>query len=423
MPATPSDVNIKARWIAPMSGEEELLEAHTLVIRDGRILDVLPHSAASERYAPRVELDRPTHVAMPGLVNARTRLAPLPDASGEGFWSDGALLGVANMLKSGITCFCEAGCFPPDVAAVAAAQGLRTVIGLPVAAHSSAWARTPGEYLTRALELRDRYKLHPSISARFAPLRAEHLDDETLGRLATLAAELDAGILLSLHESRHEVDASVRLRGKRPLQRFQDIGLLGPASTVSHLTSLDDADLDLVVRSGAAVTLCLASGLMRGHGVPPLAALQLPPLRLSLGTDAEHCGPGQDLWSEIRLLALHAPGMNPGSVLAAATRGGAAALGLDGETGTLEPGKWADVCCVDLSGPATQPMDDPLRRLAFAGGRDLVSDVWVGGRQLLAEGRFTRLDWPRLASSLAAMHPSPSPSTPLPHTTATEIRP
>ena len=79
MLAAPSDVNIKARWIAPMTGEGELLEAHTLVIRDGRILDVLPHGAAAERYSPRVELERPTHLAMPGLVNARTRLAPISD--------------------------------------------------------------------------------------------------------------------------------------------------------------------------------------------------------------------------------------------------------------------------------------------------------------------------------------------------------
>jgi 5-methylthioadenosine/S-adenosylhomocysteine deaminase len=66
----------------------------------------------------------------------------------------------------------------------------------------------------------------------------------------------------------------------------------------------------------------------------------------------------------------------------------------------LEPGKWADLCCVDLSGPATQPAGDPLRRLVEAGGRDSVSDVWVAGRHLLADGRFTRLDWPDLAARL-----------------------
>ena len=88
-------------------------------------------------------------------------------------------------------------------------------------------------------------------------------------------------------------------------------------------------------------------------------------------------------------------------MIAAATRGGAAALGLDAEIGTLEAGKWADLCCLDLAGPATQPVYDPLRQGIFSGGRDLVSDVWVAGRQLLCDGQFTRLDWPSLAARLS----------------------
>jgi 5-methylthioadenosine/S-adenosylhomocysteine deaminase len=79
--------------------------------------------------------------------------------------------------------------------------------------------------------------------------------------------------------------------------------------------------------------------------------------------------------------------------LATATRGGAAALGLDADVGTLEPGKWADLCCVDLGGPGIQPLGDPVTQLVFCGGRDIVSDVWVAGRQLLSDGELTRLDW------------------------------
>ena len=84
--------------------------------------------------------------------------------------------------------------------------------------------------------------------------------------------------------------------------------------------------------------------------------------------------------------------------LNAATRGGAAVLGLGSEVGTLEAGKWADLCCVDLSGPATQPLSDPLTQLVFGGGRDIVSDVWVAGRDLLSGGELTRLDWPDVAA-------------------------
>ena len=65
--------------------------------------------------------------------------------------------------------------------------------------------------------------------------------------------------------------------------------------------------------------------------------------------------------------------------------------------GTIEPGKWADLCCVDLGGPATQPLRDPITQLVFCGGRDIVSDVWVAGRHLLADGEMTRMDWSAVA--------------------------
>jgi 5-methylthioadenosine/S-adenosylhomocysteine deaminase len=109
----------------------------------------------------------------------------------------------------------------------------------------------------------------------------------------------------------------------------------------------------------------------------------------------------------MKLLTLHSraagaadPTLTPWDALAAATRGGAGVLGLDAEIGTLEAGKWADLCCIDLSGPAAAPLHEPVRQLVFAGGRDMVSDVWVAGRQLLSKGQFTRLDWPSLAARL-----------------------
>jgi 5-methylthioadenosine/S-adenosylhomocysteine deaminase len=92
---------------------------------------------------------------------------------------------------------------------------------------------------------------------------------------------------------------------------------------------------------------------------------------------------------------------NAWDALHAATRGGAAVLGIEGEVGSLEAGKWADLCCVDLSGPGTQPLNDPLAQLVFGGGRDMVSDVWVAGRQLLSGRELTRLEWPQVAARSA----------------------
>ena len=409
MRKVPCDLHITPRWMLPMGAERELLERHTLVVRDGRILEIVAADAALERYAPRVSLERPGHLLMPGLVNAYTRIGTL---SGEGaapaFSQDLAALGIANMLKAGVTAFCDVGYFPGEVAGTAVAQGLRAVIGLPVAARPSAWAQGPAEYLTRALKLRDEYKAHPSIATVFAPLGSNALENATLARVSTLAAELDAGIVVAVNRSRRDIDECVARHGMRPLARLETLGLVTPALIAVHAASLEEAELELIRRAGTGIVLCLAADLARGEGLPPIAALaaaRSAGVRLCLGSaDA-----GQDLWNDIKLLALHGhiaaaqPLLRAREVLEVATRGGAAALGLDTEIGSLEAGMWADLLCLDLGGPAMQPALEPLAQLLLNGGRDLVSDVWVAGRQLLSEGQFTRLDWPELAARLKAL--------------------
>src|SRR5690606_31997966 len=78
--------------------------------------------------------------------------------------------------------------------------------------------------------------------------------------------------------------------------------------------------------------------------------------------------------------------------LAMATINGARALGLADEIGSIEAGKWADLCCVDLGRPSTWPVYDPVAQLVYAAGRDQVEDVWVAGRRMVADGRLARMD-------------------------------
>jgi len=411
MLAVPSDMHITPRWILSMAGDAELLEEHTLVLRDGRILDILPSQGAAERYAPRVCLQRPAHLLMPGLVNAHTLIEPLGPHASPQHARDAATLGIARMLRSGVTAFCAVGHIPSELARAAELQGMRAVVGLPIAEHPSPWARNAGEYLTRALKLRDAYKGHPSVSTAFAPLRAHALEDSTLARIGTLAAELDAATVLTVHDSRRDIDACVARHGLRPIARLESLGMLSPALLAAHTVHLESAEIELLRRAGVGMVFGLADDLARGEGVPPIAALLdsgARPLRVGLGSGDEISSAAADLWTEIKLLALHAgmasprPLMSAHGILAAATCAGAAVLGLDAEIGTLEPGKWADLCCLDLAAPAMQPPLDPARQVVLAGGRDLVSDVWVAGRQLLCEGRFTRLDWADLAARLKA---------------------
>jgi 5-methylthioadenosine/S-adenosylhomocysteine deaminase len=400
MPAVLADLRIDARWIVPMTTPHSVLENHALVVRDGRILDLLPSAAAVSRYSATVAVQRPLHMLMPGLVNAAAH-GVRPPLRGE-FVRDGMLVAIAGMLGSGITCFADRGYFPDQLARTAGEQGLRAVIGMPVAETPSPWAKSGADYLTKSLNLRDEYKEHPLISTAFAPHAPTTLSDATFARIATLADELDAGIMMDVHESAAEIALSFDLHGMRPLERLRHLGLLTPGLNAVHMALATAEDIDLAQRTGISISLCPQSNLGSGSGLPPLAAFSAAGIRLGVGSGnngAVH--QSQDLWGEMKLLALMscaaAGPLAAWDALAMATRGSATVLGLDTDVGTLEPGKWADLCCVDLGGPATSPLGDPVNQLVFCGGRDMVSDVWVAGRQLLVDGEMTRLDWSQVS--------------------------
>jgi 5-methylthioadenosine/S-adenosylhomocysteine deaminase len=409
MPSIAADLRIEARWIAPMTAQNALLTDHSMMVRDGRILEILPTATAAVRYSAAAVLQRNAHLLMPGMINAKSASAALllrgangDDAAelagGADFARDGTLASIAEMLKSGVTCFCDRSFFPEETVRAAHEQGMRAMVAMPVTDAPTPWAHDAAQSLSRGLKLRDQFKTEPLISTAFAPLEPNLLSDASFARLVTLADELDAGVLIDLHQSKAEIEQCQATYGRRPIERLWNLGLLTPALNAAHVVHLTDSDLSLMQRTGISVTLCPQNDMKLGHGLPPVAALSAAAIRLSLGSGG--AAPlGHDLWSDMRITGLLS---NAWAALSAATRGGAAVLGLESDIGTLEAGKWADLCCVDLSGPGTQPVGEPVAQIVFAGGRDLVSDVWVAGRQLLSGGELTRLDWAEVSARSAA---------------------
>jgi 5-methylthioadenosine/S-adenosylhomocysteine deaminase len=418
MPIAAADLRVEVRWVAPMTRRNEVLEEHSLVVRNGRILDILPTPIAIERYSAAVVVQRASHLLMPGMVNAHADAALLlfrgldaqtaiASSSAEST-RDGILTAIAEMLQSGITCFADRNYYPEETARAAAEQGMRAMVGMPVAEAATPWGNTASLSLTRSLKLRDEYRGHPLISTAFAVHAGNSLSDDAFTHLATLADELDAGITMELHQSAGEIRDCVAKFGVRPIERMWRLGLLTPALNAVHMAQVSAVDIDLAQRMGISVSLCPQASLKSGNGLPPAGAFAAAGIRLSLGSAGVE-SLTQGIWGEMRLMALmaHGPGgggasLNAWDVLHMATRGGAAALGLAEEVGTLEAGKWADLVCVDLSGPGTQPLREPLAQLVFNGGRDLVSDIWVAGRQLLLDGNLTRLEWSGVAARTRA---------------------
>jgi 5-methylthioadenosine/S-adenosylhomocysteine deaminase len=175
-----------------------------------------------------------------------------------------------------------------------------------------------------------------------------------------------------------------------------------------HSTHLAPEDVAWLGRARARAVHCPTADLRLGAGIAPVAALLEAGCDVALGTGPAAATDDFDFVREARLAALLAAGGggDPGAVsaptaLRMATLGGAAALGVDDRTGSLRPGKWADVACFDLSRLPAVAHDDPLVALLHSGGRDFVSNVWVAGRLACADGVPARLDREDLASRAA----------------------
>ena len=413
---------IEPRWLIPVEPAATVLEAHAAVIRDDRILDLLPTAAALARYPDADRIELPDHALIPGLVNLHTHAAmtllrgmaddlTLMDWLQNHIWPaeaqlasdefvyDGSLLACAEMLRGGITCFNDMYFFPEATARAALQSGMRAALGIIAIEFRSAYASDANDYLAKGIALRDKLRDEPLLSFCLAPHAPFTVSDATFAQIAVYAGELDIPVHIHLHETAQEVSDSVARHGVRPLARLEQAGLLGPGLIAVHGVHLDDAEIGLFARHGCSVAHCPSSNLKLASGIAPVAKLLQAGVNIGLGTDGAASNNRLDLFSEMRLAALLAKGgsgdataMPAQRALECATLGGARALGLQDRIGSIIPGKLADLTAVNLSDLALSPCYDPISHLVYAAGREHVTDVWVGGKRRLADGNLAGLD-------------------------------
>jgi len=407
----PIDLLITARWIIPIEPSAVVLDNHAVAIRQGRILAVLPTAEALIRYAPAELIDRPTHVVLPGFINAHThagmtllrgvaenlefdawlkeRIWPLEQRwLDPEFVRDGVELAIAGMVASGTTCFSEQYFYPEVIAQTVSQMHMRACVGAPVVELNTSWSSSASECLDKALRLHDVYRDDPLITTALAPHAVYSVEQAVLARMRKAADEIEMPIAMHLHESPGEVAT-----GERPIAQLQRLGFLTPAFSAVHMTQLTSEDIDTVVNGGISVVHCPQSNLKLGNGVCPVPALLARGVNVALGTDGAASNNDLDMLDELRTAALLAGNrITAHEWLRIATLNGARSLGLAEAVGSLTSGKWADLCCIDLNDIHTQPIHDPATAIIYAANRSNVSDVWVAGRQLLKDHKLTRYD-------------------------------
>ena len=409
------DLLIEAGFVVPVVPHGVVLEHHAVAVTGGRIVAVLPVPEARLRFAPHETVSRPDAALIPGLVNAHTHnpmtllrgvaddlplkvwlqqhIWPIEAAViGPDFVADGITLAIAEMLRGGTTCVNENYFFPDVQAATYKRHGFRARVGLPVIDFPTAWAASDDEYFDKADEVHDQWRDDALIATAFAPHAPYTVNDANFERVRMLADQLDIPVHLHLHETAQEVEQSLEKHGQRPIARLDRLGLVNERLIAIHMTQLTEAEMHLCAERGVSVVHCPESNLKLASGFCPACALERAGVNLAIGTDGCASNNDLDMFSETRTAALlakavaqDAAALDAFSALRAATLGGAKAIGFDDRVGSIEPGKEADLVCVDLSALETQPLHHVVSQLIYATGRQQVSDVWIAGRARLRQ--------------------------------------
>ncbi|MGS2716951.1 TRZ/ATZ family hydrolase [Eionea flava] len=416
------DLIVHAKWIIPVVPKNTVLNDCAIVVDQQRIIAIKPSDNIHTRYSATEEYRLHNHVLMPGLINAHghaamTLLRGYADDLALDTWlndhiwpaeaqhvsaefvRDGAELAIAEMIRSGTTCFSDMYFFPEETAQAAHHAGMRCQITFPIFDFPCAWGNGPDDYMSKGLALRDDYRNHDRISIIFGPHAPYTVGDDTFSRIANLAPEIQSGIQVHLHETQGEVDNAVNESGKRPIQRLYDLQVLTPTTQCVHMTAINDDDITLLQKTGAHVIHCPESNLKLASGFCPVDKLIKADVNVALGTDGTASNNNLDMFGEMHTAALlgkavakDAAAVSAQQAIQMATINGAKAMGIENDTGSLEIGKYADMIAIQLDDIEHAPLHDITSHIVYTHNGHRISHNWVNGQLLMKDRELTTLN-------------------------------
>ena len=406
-----------------MDPARRVIENGAVAIRADRILAVGPRAEIDRRYQAAQRLDRPDALIAPGLVNTHTHV---PMSLLRGIANDvrlqdwltkfifpaeaknvtvdfvrwGTRLACLEMLLSGTTTYTDGYYFEDAIAEADREAGLRAVLGETVIGFPVPDAPTPEDALRLTERFIQRFRNDPLVVPAVAPHAIYTNSDATLKAARALADRYGVPFLIHLAETRRERDDALATWGKTSVAELDSLGVLTGRTIAAHCVWVDDADVQIFKARGTGVAHCPSSNMMLASGVAPVPRMLAAGLNVGLGTD----GPAgsnndfdlmeeMDLAAKLQKVTTGDPqALSAAQALEMATIGGARALGLDKEIGSLEPGKRADMITMRLDLPNAVPLYDVVSQIVYALKGAGVRDSMVNGRLLLRDRRPLTLD-------------------------------
>jgi len=416
------DLIVHAKWVLPIEPANTILNDHAVVVQAGEIIDILPSAMVASQYEAKEVVKRSNHVVLPGFINSHAHAAmsllrgyaddlKLMDWLKNYIWPaeanwvdksfvyDGSSLAMAEMIKSGTTCFNDMYFFQDETIKAAQQIGMRANIGLTVLGVPNAWAKNEQEYLEKSQKIYEAYNQEALVTFSMAPHSPYMVSQDALVKIENIADELDIGIVMHVQETKAELEQVLERTGLRPYAYLQQLGLASERFTAVHSVNLTEEDVEIISHTGINIVHCPESNMKLSSGFCPAQTLLDLGVNVALGTDGAASNNNLDMLGEMQTAAFLSKfatddptTLNATQVLQMATINGARAMGLDDQIGSLESGKQADMIAVDLGGIENQPVYNPISHLVYAVTRDAVNDVWVAGKQLLKNKKLTTID-------------------------------
>jgi 5-methylthioadenosine/S-adenosylhomocysteine deaminase len=419
---TGSDLLICGGTIVTMDGQFQVIEDGAIAVRDESILAIGKQADIESQYDAPKTIDARGTLVLPGLINGHAHAAMslfrgfaddhslndwlqkyiFPAEANnvtEDFVEWGTRLSMLEMLRGGITTYADMYYFEDAVARVTKQAGMRGILGETIIDFPAPDHRTPAEALAYSQKFIDKWKNDPLITPAVAPHSIYTLSEATLQAAAALARRNGVPILIHIAEAPFEAGQSRARHGLSPVAYLARIGLLGPDVVGAHCIWVDAADVATLAHFDVGSIHSPSSNMKLAAGVMPVVEFLAAGNRVGLATDGAASNNSQDLFEEMDLAAKlqKVTRMDPRALpakqaLEMATIGGARALHIEEQIGSLERGKKADLILVDTSGPHAAPMYNVYSQLVYALKGSDVKTVVINGKLVMEDRHMLTLN-------------------------------
>jgi 5-methylthioadenosine/S-adenosylhomocysteine deaminase len=417
-----ADLVVTGGTVVTMDAGRRLIEDGAVAVRGGRIVDVGTSGEVARRFSARRVIDARGRAVIPGLINGHTHV-PMTLFRGladdlaldewltkyifpaeaknvtEEFVRVGTQLGLAEMILGGTTTYCDMYYFEDAVAEETARAGVRGVLGETVIDFPVPDNKTWAEAMRYTERFVAKWKNHPLVTPAVAPHAPYTVSEEHLREARAFADRTGAHVVIHVAETRKEVEDITRQKGARPVEYLARIGFLGPRTVAAHTVHLSEGEIGLLKQFGVGAVHNPQSNMKLASGAAPVPRMLAAGVAVGLGTDGAASNHDLSMWEEIDTAAkLHKLVTSDPRVVTAeeafvmATAGGARALHMEREIGSLEEGKRADLVVVDLDGLHQTPIYNVYSHLVYATKASDVRTVVIEGRVVMLDRRLLTLD-------------------------------